>query len=789
MAWCLRGRSPGRAELAATTHAEDLALAFMATSISKLTRDKDRLPTVASVLAACADALRDACLGQFITHVQGASAMQAVRERNPQLWQQKKALNRICAQMHAQVKPQLLEEERGERVLKTRGHRKVLQVMQGEKLRRIELRPPDPIDWEVMSLCWAEGDMGADTSTSRSLWLAFAGVFLAAAQKVGGWFEVGERRVRHGRHVRSMKVLALSERAHGAIKADADRWVGAGFDLEPMLVPPADGDYLTVKHRKVTGQKAPLGLGTKPEETTPWITGACSLADTPWTINHHALPSDVPEQWPAWEVLKVAAHRRLAQDTFHLPVTMDFRGRVYYLPTRVTPQSGDLGKSLLCFPPKADIQYGPEEYSDYLGVLAMHLAGLYGGPQKLDKAPMGPRVAWLGHLSDEALEEVLARADKPLTLSAHLELMKHGETDRIPIQLDGTCNGLQHLSAMFRDEEGARHVNLTRSTVHEAPADIYGHVAGIAAHRVWLEAEGEDWALRLVGAGVQIDRSLCKSPVMVLPYGGTREAVRKSVKASLLERLNSLGTNTPWHAYEKDGYGAFKERALADHPLFNADAGELASLIWGSIAPAIPKAMGAMATLQSIGAWVGERALSWRVGVGPVEQRLWVTQAKSKAVRKQVTMRGFHLPAMVRRLTLNVGLNEIDPKAHRTGIVANFIHSQDAAHLAASVALFRERGGGCVGSVHDCVMVRPSEAALMGRCLREAFVALYEEDPLSQPVRLISPWGKQHPEEAPGEFVEEFPSWYALAGQAGVAFPERGSYDIREVLESAWFFS
>jgi hypothetical protein len=44
-------------------------------------------------------------------------------------------------------------------------------------------------------------------------------------------------------------------------------------------------------------------------------------------------------------------------------------------------------------------------------------------------------------------------------------------------------------------------------------------------------------------------------------------------------------------------------------------------------------------------------------------QRLWVIQAKSKASRKQVTMRGFHLPDLVRRLTLMANVNEIDPPA------------------------------------------------------------------------------------------------------------------------------
>lgn len=794
MEWCLRGKSPGRIGTEeVTSFADDLVLTFMATALSLTVNPPEGRAgsSLSQVLANCADSLRDTVLGQFITSIQGASAMQAIRERNPELWKQKKSLNRICAQLVSQVKPQLREEERGERVLEMRGHKKVLKVMQDDKERRIELIPPDATAWAILSLCWSERDSGA-TSEQRPLWLGFAGVLLSAAQKTGGWFDVGEDRTRRRGHTRTTKLLCLSDRAHEAIKRDAERWIGMGFVTEPMVVPPVDGDYLTVKHRKVTGQKAPLGLGTNPEETTPWTYGACALADTPWTVNPYSLgnPSVGEMEAPA-ALMRVAAHRRMGATTFYLPVMMDFRGRTYYQTSWISPQTGDLGKSLLAFPLEGKAFEGAEvEYRAQINSVVMHMAGLYGGPDKLDKAPLSDRLTWWWSLDREAkVNAAIAEADKPLTFRAHWELIQSGETDRIPIQLDGTCNGLQHLSALFRDPEGAKHVNLVRSTLDDAPSDIYGVVAEIV--KVWLngQIEGgvfEDWVSRMIGAGLTIGRGLTKKPVMTLPYGGTREAVRLAVKAFLLEEFKDLGKDTPWHRYVGEGnYEAFSERDLHDHPLFNQDAGHLSALIWDSIAPAIPKAMQAMQALQALGSFVGERGMSWRVGLGPVEKRLWVTQAKSKAEQKRVTMKGFHLPSMVRRLTLNAHSNEVDPKAHRTGIVANFIHSQDAAHLAATVQLFRGRGGGCVGSVHDCLMVRPSEASLMSACLRSAFVSLYEEDPLSQPVRLIDR------SETTIDFggSKEYPSWYALAADAGVEFPERGSFDIREVLESAWFFS
>src|SRR3546814_14260161 len=45
---------------------------------------------------------------------------------------------------------------------------------------------------------------------------------------------------------------------------------------------------------------------------------------------------------------------------------------------------------------------------------------------------------------------------------------------RIPVALDGSCSGLQHFSAMLRDEEGGAAVNLLPA---ERPQDVYKRVA------------------------------------------------------------------------------------------------------------------------------------------------------------------------------------------------------------------------------------------------------------------------------------------------------------------------
>jgi hypothetical protein len=777
--WALKGSSPGRAAKGETTHAEDMVLAFMGTSLSAIVRGKGSI-ALNTIMSSCADVLRETVQGQFIVTVQGAGAMASFKAKNAKIWQQKKSLKRIASQLQGQVKPQLLRETDEQAAVRGR---RVLHIIDTKgRSRRVQLkRVPEALDWEILTLAWPLDEDCSTAHPHRSLWLGLAGLILACAQKEAGWFELTSGPKKEGRRKRkhaAPKHLTLSEEADRKIREDAERWLQAGYTAHPMLVPPEDGDYLTVKHRKVTGKRPARGMWTDPKDTDAWA-AACILAESPWQVNPHALqlhrarPEIIGEDMS--DIMRLAEHRRLAKDTFYLPVALDFRGRIYYQPSWVTPQAGDLGKSLLRFPPNQchEIMAIPEWQA-----FCSHMAGLYGGPEKIDKESVPDKMAWW-----EAGVYSLEVADKPLCFSAHKGLYEEDAWDSVPVQLDGTCNGLQHLSALLRDENAAPHVNLTASTTITPPADIYGKVASIAEH-VWA-ASDEPWSIRMRRAGLHIDRSLCKGPVMVLPYGGTREAVRLNVKRQVLEQLQRSDVPEKLHAIWKgmeaeDGrdYTAFADRDLADHPGFNMDIQCLSSLVWDSITPVIPKPMAMMNALTEIGKWVGDKALAWQTGSGP--RPLWVVQAKSAASIKRVQMKGFHLPNMIRQLALLTGTNEVDPKSHRTGIVANFIHSLDAAHLAQTILRFKERGGTCIGAIHDCLLVRPSEAALMGECLRECFVELYQADPLSSPVRLIN--------VDTGE-IEEYASWYLVAEAAGVVLPTPGNFDIEQVRESAWFFS
>ncbi|KAI0227992.1 DNA-directed RNA polymerase [Massospora cicadina] len=105
----------------------------------------------------------------------------------------------------------------------------------------------------------------------------------------------------------------------------------------------------------------------------------------------------------------------------------------------------------------------------------------------------------------------------------------------LPIHQDGTCNGLQHYTALGRDIEGARHANLLHSA---SPHDIYSEVLHHMNRRVDADAATKcPAAMALKG---HITRKVIKQMVMVNVYG----AIFFGTCAQILSQLKEISALT-----------------------------------------------------------------------------------------------------------------------------------------------------------------------------------------------------------------------------------------------------
>ena len=247
---------------------------------------------------------------------------------------------------------------------------------------------------------------------------------------------------------------------------------------------------------------------------------------------------------------------RFKDDTLYLPVNGDFRGRTYPLHSVLNYQASDFVRCSLEFAERKPV--GPNG----LVHIKIHAANLMG----LDKQSFTNRIKWCDDNEDRikamvenpyAEDAVWRKADKPLLgfvvlmelgkALSHSQGPEHYETG-MPIHVDGSCNGLQHYSALTLDRVGARTANLGRNTWDDKPSDIYSTVLEVVKEKNdSLIAGGGPKAEIALSLKPYLIRKTVKQSVMTNVYGvtfmGMREQIRGQIVALTENNVEPLTRN------------------------------------------------------------------------------------------------------------------------------------------------------------------------------------------------------------------------------------------------------
>lgn len=465
---------------------------------------------------------------------------------------------------------------------------------------------------------------------------------------------------------------------------------------------------------------------------------------------HKSYAKSVSRRLQASRVIAVA-ERFAPEEEIYFPYTSDFRGRVYAQVPFLNPQGHDLAKGMLTFAKGKPIgdTTGP-------GWLAVHGANVYG----YDKASLEDRIAWveknqqviLECAADPLRQSFWQDGDSPWMFLAFCfeweGYVRAGSAfvSSLPIALDGSCNGIQHFSAMLRDPVGGAAVNLVPA---DKPSDIYASVADVATAKLRLMAStgGDDAALATEWLAFGLDRKITKRPVMVLPYGGTYMSCKEYVEQAVIER----GTKAP-------GQGDRKTFSQAIH--------FLAKVVWESIGEVVIGARECMAWLQACTRLAAKTDLpiNW-----PVASGLWVQQAYKTTKLQQVEVRLFNT-----RVTLKIAVDGVGLDANRQvmGVAPNFVHSMDAAALVKCVNISLGNGIQSFAMIHDSYGTLAADTDMLGACLRHAFVDLYKDHDV------LAEFRASIVAMLPPELAEKVPPC-----------PTQGTLDLEAVLASDFFFA
>ncbi|XP_047340639.1 DNA-directed RNA polymerase 1B, mitochondrial-like [Impatiens glandulifera] len=443
--------------------------------------------------------------------------------------------------------------------------------------------------------------------------------------------------------------------------------------------------------------------------------------------------------------LKLAVARKMKdEDGFFYPHNLDFRGRAYPMHPYLNHLGSDLCRGILEF------AEGRPLGKSGLRWLKIHLANLFAGG--VDKLSYDGRIAF----TENHLDDIFDSADLPLEgkrwwLSAEdpfqclatcinlAQALRSSSPEttisHMPVHQDGSCNGLQHYAALGRDKLGATAVNLVCG---EKPADVYSGIAarvlGIMRRDAELDPAVEPNALRARLLINQVDRKLVKQTVMTSVYGVTYIGARDQIKKRLKER------------------GAIAEEA----ELFSAACYAAKTTL---------TALGEMfESARSIMSWLGDCAKIIAMENHPVR---WITPLGLPVVQPYRKLGRHVIKTSLQVLTLQRETDKVMVQRQKTAFPPNFVHSLDGSHMMMTAVACKREGLSFAG-VHDSYWTHACDVDKMNGILREKFVELYEAPILEN---LLESFEKSFPDL-------QFPP-----------LPERGDFDLKEVLKSPYFFN
>ena len=394
--------------------------------------------------------------------------------------------------------------------------------------------------------------------------------------------------------------------------------------------------------------------------------------------------------------------------TMYFPIQLDFRGRAYCVPAFLNYQSINGAKALLNF------SQGKAITKENRGVfwLSVHGANMWGN----DKVSFEDREKWTYDNADwikACAEDPIGNrqwedADNAFQFLAFCDewnrYTKEGDgfISHIPVNVDGSCNGLQIYSLLLKDKVAGSLVNCVPNDV---PQDIYGLVKNeVVKNAEQKSAEGEELATKWLDYGVK--RSTCKRPVMTLTYGSTRYACTDFVVEDLTKRKDK----GEMHPFDD----LFKPSTY------------LSKLIWQSIGENLKSAKEGMRYLQDIAKVVAKEGvpIHWVTPVGfPVYQ--YYPEMKSRRVET-------HLMGQVIQSTIREAKPETDKMKQRNSCPANYVHSLDSACMIRTVNIAREKGIENFCNVHDSFATHACDIDKLNESIREAFVSIFSKDLLSE---------------------------------------------------------
>jgi hypothetical protein len=419
---------------------------------------------------------------------------------------------------------------------------------------------------------------------------------------------------------------------------------------------------------------------------------------------------------------------------FYLNTNCDWRGRIYTNSFFLSYQGGDLSRSL--------VQFAEGEILNELGLEYLYLCGAtyYG----LNKYSINYRINWVKKnisLIVSLDKEFINKASENIQFASFcLAVKKYHEDNntliKIPIILDATCSGLQHLAVMLKDERVGALVNLVEKGRDDVTSDIYQSL--VAPINKNINEYGKDKKNNLpLLEDVELTRDILKVSIMTQIYNVKISGIYSQLKSKFEKVIVKDSEN------EGKGKDISKHKGITKYKDITKYKGitkykvpckngtykileyiyvyKMAELIKNIVLDVYPSLRNIYNYFMDMTKLMTSLNLPI-VWFTPVGTEITQSYMLSKTEKVSLTHFGKTRTAVFREWT---GIkNKIKQVL---AIIPNIIHSLDASHLVAVINTAKDNNISSIVSVHDCFGTHPNKMAQLSNIVRSEFVKLYSQ--------------------------------------------------------------
>ncbi|KAL2905252.1 DNA-directed RNA polymerase 1B mitochondrial [Bienertia sinuspersici] len=432
--------------------------------------------------------------------------------------------------------------------------------------------------------------------------------------------------------------------------------------------------------------------------------------------------------------LKLAVARKMKdEEGFYYPHNLDFRGRAYPMHPHLNHLGSDLCRGILEFAEGRPLR------KSGLRWLKIHLANLYAAG--VDKLSYEGRIAF----TENHLDDIFDSADRPL------EGKRWWLTAEDPFQCLAACINLTEALRSSSPEDYLSHI-----PVHQdGSCNGLQHYAALGRDKLGAEAvnlvagdKPADVYSGIAARVLEIMREDAQKDPSIEPNALRAKLLLNQVDRKLVKQTVMTSVYGVTYIGARDQIKRrLKERdaIVDDNELFAASC-YAAKTTMTALEEMFEAARGIMG-------WLGDCAKIIASENQPVR---WTTPLGLPVVQPYRNLGRRLIKTSLQVLTLRSETDKVMVKRQRTAFPPNFVHSLDGSHMMMTANACKQAGLYFAG-VHDSYWTHACDVEEMNRILREKF--------------LLDSFQKDFPNL-------EFPP-----------LPERGDFDLREVLGSPYFFN